>query len=105
MRLIAPTEHRERLAAGMAESGVDALWLEAVTTGARWDWRSRGSAFDPRAHGWGAARQGDARPQRDDLREGGTIIPRITGRAWVKAKAALLRDPSDLFPGDIEGVS
>ena len=33
--------------------------------------------------------------------ESNTIVPRITGRAWVTAEAALLRDPSDPFPNGI----
>jgi 4-hydroxyproline epimerase len=36
--------------------------------------------------------------------EGGTILPSITGRAWVTAEATLLRDPTDPFPNGIGGV-
>jgi 4-hydroxyproline epimerase len=30
--------------------------------------------------------------------EGGTIRPRITGRAWITAETTLMRDPGDPFP-------
>ena len=36
--------------------------------------------------------------------EGGTILPSITGRAWVTAETTLLRDPTDPFPNGIGGV-
>lgn len=35
--------------------------------------------------------------------EGATIVPSITGRAWVTADATLLSDPSDPFPSGIAG--
>ncbi|MDX7951666.1 proline racemase family protein [Lichenihabitans sp. Uapishka_5] len=34
----------------------------------------------------------------------GTVLPSITGRAWVSAEATLLRDPTDPFPNGIGGV-
>ena len=36
---------------------------------------------------------------------GGTVLPRITGRAWVTAEATLLRDPGDPFPNGIGGAA
>ena len=35
----------------------------------------------------------------------GTVLPQITGRAWVTAEATLLRDPSDPFPNGIGGAA
>lgn len=35
----------------------------------------------------------------------GTILPQITGRAWVTAEASLLRDPADPFPNGIGGAA
>lgn len=35
----------------------------------------------------------------------GSILPRITGRAWVTAEATLLRDPADPFPNGIGGAA
>ena len=34
-----------------------------------------------------------------------TVLPRITGRAWVTAEATLLRDPGDPFPNGIGGAA
>jgi 4-hydroxyproline epimerase len=34
----------------------------------------------------------------------GTVMPRITGRAWVTAEATLVRDPNDPFPNGIGGA-
>jgi 4-hydroxyproline epimerase len=42
---------------------------------------------------------------RYDLGEDGTILPRISGRAWVTAETTLVRDPSDPFPNGIGGVA
>ena len=35
----------------------------------------------------------------------GTVLPRITGRAWVTAEATLFRDPGDPFPNGIGGAA
>ncbi|MCJ2050585.1 proline racemase family protein [Methylobacterium sp. J-070] len=35
----------------------------------------------------------------------GTILPSVTGRAWVTAEARLLRDPADPFPNGIGGAA
>lgn len=35
----------------------------------------------------------------------GTVLPRITGRAWVTAEARLLRDSTDPFPNGIGGMT
>ena len=40
---------------------------------------------------------------RYDAGPDGSVLPRITGRAWVTAEATLIRDPSDPFPNGIGG--
>ena len=41
---------------------------------------------------------------RYDVGPDGTVLPRITGRAWVSAEATLMRDPGDPFPNGIGGA-